>query len=475
LALALDVVRWGLSLFCCVHALLNKRDPRSALGWMVLSLALPFVGPLLYLMLGVNRLRTRGRGIRRTGPMRLEPGGSAPVLPAEFRILAATGTRVTGQPPDPGHRVDALHDGEQAYPAMLDAIERAERTVFLSTYLFETNAMGRRFVDALAAAAGRGVDVRVLIDGIGVWYSRPRASRLLAARGVRVALILPPTLLDPNLHMNLRNHRKILAVDRRVGFTGGMNIGSRHMVADPANANRVQDLHFRVHGPVVDAMEHEFLEDWLLATREPIAVDAAACRAATVRDIAAEKSPAGSAWCRGLSDGPNESFERLRWVLLGVITGSSRTVRLMTPYFVPDREVIAAINTAALRGASVQIVLPERSNLPYVDWATRGMLWQVLRNGVEVYLQPAPFAHSKLLLVDECYAQVGSANIDARSLRLNFEYNLEVFDCEFAQRMSDHFDAVRGRSKRLTFEEVEARSFPVRLRDALARLASPYL
>ncbi|HEX9794929.1 MAG TPA: phospholipase D-like domain-containing protein [Planctomycetota bacterium] len=477
-----DVVYWIakvlVSAISAGHALLYKRDSRSALGWIIVCVAFPGWGALFYWVFGINYIQTRGKRLQRIWPLpplpgyeraeeeveEQEPAKPAPRLPAELQDLCKTAEAVTGRELVSGNAVRPLFNGDQAYPEMLAAIAAAERSVCLLTYIFETNATGRRFVDALYEAHARGVEVKVLVDGVGERYSWPRISKLLRARGIRVERFNPNTLLKPNLHFNLRNHRKILTVDAGLGFTGGMNLGGRHMVGAPECKRPVQDLHFRVEGPVVAHMEHAFLQDWCFASGDP--EPELALRPA---------SACGPALCRGISDGPNEDMDKLRWILLGALGAARRRVRIMTPYFVPDRELIAAMSAAALRGIAVELMLPEKSNLPFVDWATRAMLWEILQHGVEVLLQPGPFAHSKLFLVDKIYAQVGSANLDPRSLRLNFEYNLEVYDVEFAAAMNAHFDAMRAKSRPLLLKDVDARSFPVRFRDSLARLASPYL
>jgi cardiolipin synthase len=242
-----------------------------------------------------------------------------------------------------------------------------------------------------------------------------------------------------------------------------MNIGDHHLAANTANAHRVIDLQVGVEGPVVSQLEEAFLADWIFATGE------------AGRDRANPTyQTAGSACCRGISAGPNEDFEKLYWIVLAALGAARSHIRIMTPYFIPDRALVAALNAAALRGVRVDIVLPERNNLPYVAWAMRAMLWEVLQYGARVYYQPGPFVHSKLLAVDDVYTLVGSANLDPRSLRLNFEFNLEIYDPEVSAALTGHFDAVRERSREVTLAELDGRPLPERLRDAAAKLFSPY-
>ncbi|MDW7645918.1 MAG: cardiolipin synthase [Desulfuromonadales bacterium] len=468
---------WLLTLFglwSAGHALLNKRDPRSALIWIVLCLGVPGVGAFLYWVLGVNRIRMtakdwqlRGQGMfwheSELCPWSFDQGMDQPFRLENFCAQLALADKVTRRPLLQGNKITPLHNGEEAYPAMLQSLAAARHSIYLSTYIFDSDGIGFQFAEALRAAAERGVDVRVLVDGLGERYSFPPIRRQFRKSKVRYVRFLPPSLSGRGIHLNLRNHRKLLVVDGETGYTGGMNIGERHLVQrqDPA---RVVDIHFRVEGPVVGQLQEAFLEDWSFATREPF------------RNIAYPPAPdAGHAFCRGISAGPNEDFEKLVWLLIGALNCARSRVRIMTPYFIPDRAMITAINTAALRGVRVEILLPEKNNLPYVDWATRSYLWELLQHGVAVYYQPPPFVHSKLLLVDDHYAQIGSANLDPRSLRLNFEFTMEIYDRHFVDEMSQHFERVREVSTLMTLEKVDARPLGQKIRDAGVKLFSPYL
>jgi cardiolipin synthase len=206
------------------------------------------------------------------------------------------------------------------------------------------------------------------------------------------------------------------------------------------------------------------LEDWHYATKED----------REPRDWPPAKT-AGNACCRGISAGPNERHETLNWILIGALSCAKSHVRIMTPYFIPNRAQLTAINTASLRGVRVDILLPQQNNLPYVAWASNALLFELLEYNTHIYFQPPPFIHSKLLLIDDEYALVGSANLDPRSLRLNFEFNVEVFDTETVDELTRHFDHSREQAREVSMEEMDKRSLPLRLRDSFCRLFSPYL
>ena len=464
------------------HALLYKRDSRAALGWIAVCLAYPLVGPFLYYLFGINRLRTSAHQLKGAPLRRLKAGyersdnlssvNEENVLPffktrPELSALARSTAAVTHRPLVENNSLQPFFSGESAYSSMLKAIEAARHSVCLASYIFDTDDSGQAFIDALVAAKARGVEVRVMLDGIGELYSIPRAGRVLKRRGVKVARFIPPRIFPPAVHINLRNHRKLLIVDDCIGFTGGMNIGDRHLQHAPGVRSLTADIHFRLTGAVVHQLQQVFNEDWSFAKGD--------ARRANSDRVCAADTDAASAICRVVTDGPNEDLGKLTMIMTGAVALARKRVAIMTPYFLPPPTLVSAMQSAALRGVKVEVILPRVSNQRYVDWATRNMLWELLQFGVHVYYQPPPFAHSKLFLVDDEYAHIGSANIDPRSLRLNFELVVEIFDQGFVEYMHEHFEQVRKTSSEETLAGVDGRALPVRLRDAIAWLFSPYL
>ena len=462
----------ALSLAAAGHALLKKQDARSALVWVVVNLSLPLLGPFIYWCMGINRISRRARiwqesGRRISGAeiYPLEETGERPLLPAaasHLRDLSVLADRVVTLPLREGNRISLLIDGEEAYPAMLVAIRRAQETINLSSYIFDADGIGAEFVEHLSAAAARGVEVRVIVDALGEKYSRVPPRKALEGTAVRVVRYLP---LRHGAYINLRNHRKLLIVDGKEAFTGGMNIRDRHLAASTPPDSAIRDVHFNVTGPVVADLQRAFLEDWFFITGERL--DSPLFFPAL--------EPAGSALVRCISDGPDKDFRKLETIIMGALSCARGEVRIMTPYFVPDRPLISALVTASLRGIDIRIILPGHNNLPFVHWASRAQLWELLASGIRVYFQPAPFVHAKLMLVDRIWALVGSANIDTRSLRLNFELNMSLFDTGAASYISSYFETALGRSREVTLQELQCRPLRHKVRDNIARLFSPYL
>jgi len=434
--------------------------------WLV-----PFFGALLYLLLGINRVQRRAHRLRgaapryRSGLLREASATQDLIerdLPTHAIQLATFVTRVTTRPLLHGNRVLALENGDEAYPVMLAAIDAAAHGVWLMSYIFDDSEVGKQFVQALGRAQQRGLHVRVLIDDAGTMDSD--VDRLLREQGVVVERFLPARLSRRLAHFNLRNHRKVLVIDGRLGFTGGMNIHQGHLLAQQP-AWPVRDTHFRVEGPVVAHLLEVFAEDWEFTTGEAILGE--------LEWPALE--PVGPIAARGVADGPDELGGGVRLALLGALACAQSSVKIVTPYFLPDQPVIVALRIAGLRGVQIDIVLPEQSDVRILDLATRAQLWQLMSPGIRVWRNPLPFDHSKFMVVDQYWSFIGSANWDARSLRLNFEFNLECYDDELAATLTRLSDERVQRSREILLSELDARSFPVRLRDGICRLMTPYL
>ncbi len=455
------------------HAILHKREVRATLTWLIAIWLLPLLGALTYLAFGINRLprRTLARQHRRLSLA--PPQGDAA---DGYQLLA----RVAG-PRSPaihlapvaevapafslvgGNAMSLLEGGDLAYRAMIEEIEGASISVALSTYIFDNDRAGAMFADALEGAMKRGVEVRVLIDGMGAHYTRPTMLKVLARRGIRVAAFLPSVPWRVR-YMNLRNHRKILVVDGLRAFTGGMNIRAGCMAGAP-ESSRVRDTHFALRGPVVAQLMQVFSEDWVFTTGEELEGTRWFPPLAPAGDVVATTVP----------DGPDADFERLTWRLMAAVSQAQESIRIVSPYFLPEQKLMAALKLAAMRGVWVHIVLPESGNLKLVEWAARAQLWQLLQVGCRVSLSPAPFDHTKFLVVDTVFTSIGSANWDARSLRLNFELNVECYDQRFAELLEERFEERLEEGRLLTLEELEARPMVWKLRDGLARLFLPYL
>ena len=445
-----------------VHVLLYKRNVGAAVSWIGIAWLSPFLGALLYATMGVNRVKRRAQRLRR---QRLLPptiaeekalaDPSDPLMPLDFAI-----GRLTGLPSEPGNRVEVLHSGDQAYPRMLAAIAAAEKSIGLMSYIFRADRAGEAFHQALIQAQRRGVQVRVLIDGVGGGYFWSGTYNHLRRAGVPVARFLHSYFPLRMPFVNLRNHRKVLVVDGRLAFTGGINIGAENIRADNP-PHIVLDTHFQLEGPIVGQLTDAFADDWLFTTGEKLLTE----------NWFPLLEKAGPVTARVVTSGPDEDMEQIEFVALHAISCAHRSIRVVTPYFLPPDPLTMSLGLAALRGVKVDIVLPEHSNHALLDWARRVPLRPLIEAGCRVWLTPAPFDHSKLMVIDDSWTLIGSANWDTRSFRLNFELNVELHGPAFAGTLG----AVATTMRRLTLAELNGDSLPVKLRNSAARLLQPYL
>ncbi len=450
-------------------AVLRKRHVQAVFGWVGLAWLAPFFGAAAYLLFGINRIRRSAKALKLPHQAPSDHAGAAsdqhpaaprPDAPAG---LAQLGRRITGRSLTTGNRIEPLVNGDAAFPQMLEAIASARRSIGLQSYIFDSDEVGAMFGDALVRAHQRGVAVRVLVDDIGARYARDSVVRRLRRAGVPATTFLPTRLPRLFRYANLRNHRKIMVVDGRLGFTGGMNLRAGHWLARSPR-HPVRCMHFRVEGPVVGDMQQTFAADWFFASRERLAGEAWFPPA----------QHCGLVLARGIADGPDEDLGKLPGLLLGAISAARHSLHVVTPYFLPDDVLLHSLRVAAMRGIEVVIVLPEASNVPLMDWAMQPQFRFLLEQGCRIHLSPPPFDHTKLFVVDRCWSLIGSTNWDARSLRLNFEYNVECYDPALAQALVGMVEDRVARARELDPQSLAANVF-VRLRNGLARLASPYL
>ena len=454
------------------HVALRKRNVRAAIGWIGLIWLVPLAGALLYFLLGINRISRTGASLGFETHVRahdqLYPSTNSTRVPhSGFSGMNRLAEAVTHRPLMSGNRIEPLIHGDQAYPAMLEALRGAQKSVTFSSYIFDNDRAGAQFIDALAQAHIRGVAVRVLVDGVGARYSKIDTVTTLRKLGVPAAKFLPnrPTTLFR--YANLRNHRKLMVVDGLLGFTGGMNIREGNVVALPS-AHPIRDIHFKVQGPIVEDLQRAFAIDWAFTVGERLDGPDWFPR---IQETERE----GGVYARGIPDGPDTDMDNMRLVMLGALAAAQDRLKIVTPYFLPDSALAAALQTTALRGVRVDIILPEKSNIFFMDWAMEAQLSDLIDRGCRITLSPPPFDHSKLFVVDGLWSLIGSTNWDPRSLRLNFEYNLECYDPPLAHTLETLIDGRIEKGRPLTAEYLRSLPRIRRLRDGFARLLTPYL
>lgn len=459
-----------LSLACIPAVLLRRKEAASTIAWILTLVFIPVVGIVLFWFLGRDRVR---RPVRRKATTNLQVRhriSAVAKLPAGVafdRIIAGThpdqrgvmrlATHVGHLDPAGGNDVRFLLGAQDTYDAQLEAIEQAKDHIHLEYYIFWPDKTGRRFLDALVAAARRGVRVRLLYDGFG---SRALGRRVLAPlreAGGHVAKFFPLDPIRRAWSINLRNHRKIMVVDGRVGFTGGINIGDQFLPW--------RDIHLRIEGPAVAHLQTVFVQDWFFVTRFEL-VDPA---------FFPEVDAHGESVLQIVQSGPDRTVDAVHRLFFGAIASARERVRITTPYFVPDRALLVALQTAAMRGLDVRLILPSESNHRVTFHAGRAFYDELLGAGVHIHECQEEFVHTKAMTVDGQLATVGSANVDVRSFRLNFELIAVLWDPHVVDGLDAIFEADLTRTKEVSLDQWRKRGLGTRLKEGVGRLCAPLL
>ena len=455
--------------------LVRRKDPSATVAWILTLLFLPAVGAVLFLFFGRDRVRLPARQKRELDAMvraqvaalRREPSdadrvSNLPVASPLERALFRIGANLTLLRPTSGNKVDVLVDGQATYDAMGAAIDAAQHHVHAQFYLIRDDATGRWFRERLAAAARRGVSVRLLVDGFGSFGLGRGWMRPLVKAGAQTASFAPMgAVLQP---INLRNHRKIVVVDGALAYTGGFNVADEYKGNMPG-VGSWRDVHLRVEGPAASELQRVFFQDWAFATRAPI--DPQGC-------FPEDPPRPGDAKIAIVPSGPDTRTEAIHRMFFGAIVGATQEVLVTTPYFVPDDALVVAMEFAAMRGVAVRLLLPAHSNHQVTFHAGRSFYSDLLRAGVEI-LEYEGIVHAKTMVVDSNVALVGSANMDLRSFRLNFEVHALVHDSSTAARLRETFDTYCAKSRRVDRDEWESRAWMLRMKEGAARLVSPLL
>ena len=457
--------------------LVRRKDPSATIAWILTLLLLPAVGAVVYLLFGRDRVRWPARRKRqldevvRAQVLELHPDQRDSNRTSHLTIgtsleqgLFRLAQHLTRLRATSGNHVDVLAKGDAAYEALGDAIDGARHHVHAQYYLIRDDATGRWFRERLVAAAKRGVHVRLLMDGFGCFALGRGYKRPLVQAGVEVAEFLPmrSVLLQP---VNLRNHRKIVVVDGTTSFTGGLNIGDEYK-GHMAGLGEWRDVHLRIRGPASGELQRVFFQDWAFATGRFIPPDGYFPR---------DEGSSGTATIAIVPSGPDTRTEAIHRLFVGAISGATRDVAITTPYFVPNESLRVALELAAMRGVRVRLVLPSKSNHAVTFHAGRSFYAPLVEAGVEVCEYQPGIVHAKTLVADSQVALVGSANMDLRSFRLNFEVHAMVHDGSTAAALHAEFERDAARSSVVESAVWSARGWGPRFKEGASRLVSPLL
>lgn len=475
-SIVLSIGGYLLTALAIPRILMRRREPGATLAWLIVIIAVPYLGLLLYWIFGVNRIKRQCERKSRTDleiASRLQPlRHILPPAPEPFqrmqtyRHLQALSKTLSIPEPTGGNHIELSTQGERSFDALLGAIESARHHIHMEYYVWHPDDIGTKVRDALVKAAQRGVQVRVLYDAIGsyklVW--NPGFFDPLRGVGGRVGTFMPFFYQGSASVVNLRNHRKITIVDGRQALTGGINIANEYAGLDH-RLGRWRDTQILLRGPAVEQLQTVFLSDWAYITGEPV----------DDRAFFPQPDTGGAHMVQVIPSGPDASVASLHRLLFSIITRAQQRIYMTTPYFVPDAALSTAIRTVAMSGVAVDLLLPSQGNHRLVDWAGKSFYSEFLEAGVDLYEFEKGLLHAKALTVDGLWSVVGSANMDIRSFRLNFEINTVIYGEKFAAELEAAFVQDVTASRRVTPEQVAAWSGPRRFAHTAARVLSPVL
>ncbi|WP_047980582.1 cardiolipin synthase [Ornithinibacillus contaminans] len=456
---------------------LERKDPSATWAWLMVLLFVPIVGFILYLIFGRRlsgkRIFTWDEkaklGVKTTvqGQMRAIENNEFIYKHedlAENKDLYYLHLRNDAAIFTQDNNVDIFVDGEEKFAALLKDMEQATDHIHLLYYIIRHDGLGQRIANMLVKKAAEGVEVRVLYDALGTRYLRPKYLKILRKAGVQLDAFFPSKIPKINFKINYRNHRKLAIIDGKIGYIGGFNIGDEYL-GKSKKFGYWRDTHLRIRGDAVQSMQTRFILDWNQASRHRIAYD----------ERYFNSEPNGDVGVQIVSSGPDSDWEQIKNGYIKMIFSAKKYVYIQTPYFIPDESLKDAIRIASLSGIDVKIMIPNKPDHPFVYWATLSYVGDMLEAGAEVYIYQKGFLHSKTIIVDGKIASVGTANIDVRSFRLNFEVNAFLYDRVLAYRLVEAFNNDIKVSTQMTKKLYAKRSLGIRIKESISRLISPIL
>lgn len=475
---AASVANYVAVILTLIHILRTRRDPRGMMAWILALLLLPFIGLVLFLLVGRAPMERKIRK-RRKRRQRIENNlekqtavleKSYDVLEGDARLdqdqrnLMNLATRLAGTVVTAGNHVDIRYDGEKSFLELSLSIDAAQSHVHMMYYVYADDATGNAMSDLLIRKAQQGVEVRLLLDAVGCWRLSRKHLRCLKKGGVKVAFFMPWKPMRRRFQMNCRNHRKLCVVDGNIAFTGSKNIGDEY-VGRKAQFGPWRDTNLTMRGPCVTQFQEIFAEDWHFATKEDLAADR----------YFPTPERVGEHCVQIVASGPDNQAHVMHQLLYAAVSDATETIDIITPYFVPDQAMILALTSAAYRNVRVRLLLPSRTDHKLVLWAGRSFYEELLTAGIEVYEYDRGMLHSKTAVVDRRWSLVGSANMDVRSFRINFELTNLLYDEELSLELYRDFESLIDGAVRVTRKRIASRSLGEQLAAGAARLATPML
>lgn len=457
-----------------ITILMDNRQPAKTMAWILVLWFIPLLGIVLYFFFGQNIRRehivSKKSLDQLTKRSMLEFVEQRDLrLPDEHRKLMNLFTDQQMALPFKGNAVEVYKDGYEFFPALLQAIANAKHHIHIDVFIFSDDALGRLVADALKAKAREGVEVRLIYDDVACWSVKNSFFESMRGEGIEVHPFMPVKFLAFTSKANYRNHRKVIVIDGKIGFIGGMNIALRYVKGFGKGSKHTawRDTHIKIEGTAVYALQRTFLIDWYFVDSTLIS-----SRKYYPENIA---RPA-ECLTQIVTGNPTDPWPTMEQGYVNILLNAKKYVWMETPYFMPTEPVLFAMRTAALSGTDVRLMLPLKTDSRIVQWATTSYVMETVKAGVKVIFYTAGFNHSKILISDDSISTCGSLNVDFRSFEHDFECNAFFYDHDMAMRFKEVFE--EDERECIPLEQLKGktnRSFIRRLWESLVRLLSPLM
>ncbi|WP_299249622.1 cardiolipin synthase [uncultured Aquimarina sp.] len=455
-----------------IKLILYGMRPTKTLAWMLAIFTIPVGGMLFYLLLGRNRRKNKLFQLKRTDEIiaYLEKAEShyEPVTEEEYQEhekLIKLITMNCSFAPSAGNQLRLLKNGDATFQAIFESLQKAEHFIHLQYYIFEDGHLAEGLFELFEQKVKEGVQIRILYDGIGSRSLSKKYIRKLQKAGVEIYSFLPVKFGKFLSSINYRNHRKIIVIDNKIAFTGGINVSDKYVKGDP-NLGIWHDMHLQLEGPVVHSLQAIFVMDWyLISNHEDILSPS---YFTTYRKV-------GNMTAQTVHSGPDEDFSATMQLYFSLINEAKDYVYIANPYIIPGEAILEALKVAALSGVEVRLLLSDKSDNSIVRWCVRSYFERLLQAGVKIYLFSNGFVHSKTIVADDTVSSVGTANLDIRSFEQNYEVNVAVYDDAFALELKNDFLRDCEQSIQLDYATFVKRPWIEKLKEGVAKIFSPVL
>lgn len=455
-----------IAIFIVIGLLINGVRPAKTLGWLLAIFTIPVGGILLYLMIGRNRRKQKLHHLKKNE----QSPSPFQILPLESKLYKKNKKIIqliqknSGYPPTVDNTLKLLKDGQITFESIFNSLENAKKYIHLQYYIFEEGELADKLLELFKNKVAQNVKIRLIYDSIGSYSLSKSYLKKLDEIGVEAYPFLPFRFGRFLSSLNYRNHRKIIVVDDKVGFTGGINVSDKYLKGD-ASLGTWHDMHLRIEGAAAWYLNKIFILDWYLATKQHIDVIAPHNTSTDTQGQVVQIVPSG----------PDGNFSAIEQAYFTIITEAKEYLYITNPYIIPSQAILQALQTAALSGIDVRLLVSDKADNKIVKWSVQSYFEAFLKSGIKIFLYPDGFLHSKIFISDDNVVSIGTANVDIRSFHQNYEVNALVFDQNFAQALKEDFLIDSGKSKVLKYEDHILRPWSHKLREGAAKILSPVL